>query len=171
MMIREQSMIWNTLRIVIMCFVPLLGCSTGPRNVRVLYETEKGARLPAQAVARIIMHDLEGLEKKLVVNWDKPDNLNYEDTLEALPGPHTLLLRLVSRENIGSGSSLLPTGSAYQACLQFDFNAEAGHVYDFKLVEFSLKGWAIDLIDRNEPRKTIHGVSCPIVKEGSRLYD
>ncbi len=148
-----------------------VGCGGEYHGTRVLYETENGARKPADAVARIIMHDLESLEKKLVVNCDTPENIDYVDTLELLPGSHQLTLRQVTKRDMSTTSQLFLPSSAYQACLKFAFNAEAGHVYDFRLVEYSVEGWTVDLIDRNEPRRTIHGVSCPIVKKGSRLYD
>lgn len=171
MVIRRRYSSRAPLLMVILIIALFTACSTHNRGIQVLYQTETGKRLPASAVARISMQDLESLEKVLLVNYDTPENIHYADTLEILPGHHKLALFQVMKRSSLREKNLVPTSSYFHACLRFDFEAKSGHLYEFKLVEMSFDTWKVDLIDQSESGTLIHGVACPPVKRGSWLYN
>ncbi len=151
--------------LMLVAFVTQLvaGCGTNYHKTQVMYGKPGDERLPANQVARIVMHDLSNLKRDLVIIVDGPRTVYYRDTLEVLPGAHRIVLGLLFRESLHGSSQVSYWLSSPRAARLFKFEVKSGHLYEFKMVEYSFSNWAVDLIDRQEPEKVIHGATCPLV--------
>jgi hypothetical protein len=139
----------------------VISCATGTRGTQLMYHTDDGKRLPFEKVAQILMHDMIGFGNSLEVSFDSFDPINVKDTLEIRPGRHIMYLRVQYNSNPKKGSWMgTPPGKGGNACLYFEFVAEARHQYSFVLVEFKLSSWQVDLVDNTSPSPIVHGIFC-----------
>lgn len=146
--------------IVLVIELGVLGCATPKRHLLILYEEPQGKRLQASEVAQILMGGLAGMEKILWVVVDSAWETPLRDTLEVLPGNHSIQLWNLANRNsrYEPVPSYPPPGSG---CLQFEFKAEAAHRYGFVLTEYSWSDWRVDLVDQDNSSRVVHGSHCP----------
>ncbi len=155
---KRASILVSTLTLIA-CFV---SCAAGTHGTQRMYSGENGKRLAVSEVARVLMHDMIGFGNSLEVSLDSLDPINVRDTLEMRPGRHVMQIRVHYNSDLKSAAwKGTPPGKGEQACLYFDFVAEAGHQYSFILMEFKLSDWQVDLVDNTSPSQIVHGVHCP----------
>ena len=153
---------------IVMC---LITCTSSTHGTLTLYEKRDGRSPATEGVAHVLMNDMLGFGRDLAVRFDSRGDFGPKDTLEILPGEHSIQLRVSFRRDpkynrFGATSRY----SSNRACLHFDFVAEAGHTYAFVITKYTLSNWRVDLVDRTSPQ-VVHGSPCPAWKRYPPIHE
>lgn len=135
-------------------------CTGGSRTIP-LYDMEQGKPLPPEMVARVALNDMKGFGKRLTMRVDTRDSLKPKDTIEVLPGEHGIQFRVVTEDPTRPEEHFEPWAARPHSCIFFEFVAQAGHVYEFRIIDYRmLDDWKVDLVDLSDTTQVIHGKGC-----------
>jgi hypothetical protein len=121
---------------------------------------ESGKPLPPEKVARVSLNDMKGYGYRLMMRFDTRDSLIPKDTIEMLPGEHGLQFRVATADPTMPIERYEQRVARSHSCIYFEFVALAGHVYEFRIGDFRLGGWKVDLVDLIDTTQVIHGGGC-----------
>lgn len=138
----------------------IAACTGGGRTMR-LYDMERGKPLPPEKVARVCLNDIKGFGYRLMMRFDTRDSIKPKDTIEVLPGEHGLQFNVFTTDRTMPFEFYEHRVSLSHSCIFFEFVAQAGHVYEFRILDYTMLGdWRIDLVDLNDTTQVIEGKRC-----------
>jgi hypothetical protein len=140
----------------------LWGCIHSMHGATLLYESHQGRRLPGNQVARVLLHELWPLRQDIAVALDSATEVGYRDTLEILPGSHTLQIALWPPGRSPKARIFPEIYPVLQHCTQFVFVAKAGHEYECRMPDHDSSSWRwhIELVDLQRPTNVFRNFGC-----------
>jgi hypothetical protein len=137
----------------------IAACAGGGSTMR-LYDMERGKPLPPEKIARVALNDMKGYGYRLMMRFDTRDSLLPKDTIEVLPGGHGIQLHVRTADRTMPIERYDQRAARSHSCIYFEFVARAGHVYEFRIIDFTFGDWKIDLVDLSDTTRVIHGSGC-----------